>query len=400
VTTHAAPFYTTLLDPDEFVDYTVTVGVPASANASHATIINSWSSRPPNLSESVALVTETRGLVRGIVFDDRDHDGVFGADDLGLGGVLVTETSSGLAASTAADGRFSFQMSGDSVTVVEQNPPGFVSLTPDTTGPFVVAAGDTVDVAFADIGTLTLSAGTSQTGAAGSFVVFAHVVRAGTSGHVDLTATTDSTLTAVWLFDANANGILDGGDRPLVPGDGDLDPDAPNLGVLNVLLRVFVPAGAATGTTFPVAVHAEQSVTSTPLVLTANATDMIVVVDASAGRLSMQKLSDRADAPPGGVITYTVRVFNAGADSLANVIVVDPISSWVDVEPDAFGAGLDLEWQPPVGPVVYFTFDPLDADECEYDSGSRTLRLVLSKTTPFYLAPGETGVVNYRVRVR
>ncbi len=399
--THMTPFYTRLLNPGAFVDYVVTTTVPASANAAHTTIINSWSSRPPNLPESVSLITETRGLVRGIVFDDRDHDGVFTAGDLPLGGVLISETSLGLAAATAGDGTFAIPVSGSGLTIVEQNPSGFVSLTPDTLGPFVVAAGDTVDVAFADIGALTITPGTSQPGAAGSFVTFAHRVQAGTAGHVDLTASaSDSLATIAWHFDANGNGLLDGPDRPLIASDGDLDPDGANAGVLNALLRVFVPASATTGSTIIVAVSAEQSVTNTPLLLSANATDVIVVIDANAGRLEMQKTSDRADAAPGQVIEYSVRVFNAGAETLANVVVVDPISPWVDLEPNAFGSGFDLEWRPPVGAPVYFTFNPGDVDECEYDSPSRTLRVILSKNSTFYLAPGQAGMVLYRVRVR
>ncbi|HXV15066.1 MAG TPA: hypothetical protein VEC56_12740 [Candidatus Krumholzibacteria bacterium] len=399
--TYQAPFYTPLLDPGQYVDYIVTVTVPAGANAAHTTIINSWSSRPPNLSESVALVTETRGLVRGWVFDDRDHDGVLTAGDVALGGVLVSETSLGFSVTTAGDGSFAMQVAGDSITVVEQNPPGFVSLSPDTAGPFVIAAGDTVDVFFADIGGLTITSGTSQPGPTGAFVAFAHRVVAGTAGHVDLSATTtDSLAVLAWYFDANANGLLDGPDRPLFPSDGDLDPDGANAGVLHVLLRVSVPAGATPGSTIVIAVGAQQAVTNTSLVLTANATDVVVVVDGSAGRLTMQKTSDRADAAPGDVIEYSVRLFNAGADSLANVILVDPVSSWVDLEANAFGAGLDLEWRPPVGAPVHFTFDPTDPDECEYDTPTRTLRVVLSKNTTFYLAPGEAGVVVYRVRVR
>ncbi len=399
--THLTPFYTPLLDPGQYLDYIVTVTVPSGASAAHTTIINSWSSRPPNLSESVALVTETRGLVRGIVFDDRDHDGAFTVGDVALGGVLVTETSQGLSVTTAGDGTFAIPVFGDSITVVEQNPPGFVSLSPDTVGPFTVAAGDTVDVLFADIGVLTITAGTSQPGPTGAFVAFAHRVRAGTAGYVDLSATaSDSLAVLVWYFDANGNGILDGPDRPLVPGDGDLDPDGPNGGVLDVLLRVSVPAGATPGSTIVIAVTAQQTVTSTPIVLTAAATNVVVVIDGSAGRLTMQKTSDRADAAPGDVIEYSVRAFNAGADSLANVVLVDPVSSWVDLEPDAFGAGLDLEWRPPVGPPVYFTFDPSDPDECEYDAPTRTLRVILSKTATFYLAPGEAGLMVYRVRVR
>lgn len=89
-----------------------------------------------------------------------------------------------------------------------------------------------------------------------------------------------------------------------------------------------------------------------------------------------------------------------GTDSLQNLILLDPVSAFLDLEVDGFGAGRDLEWTPDGGPPVYLTFDPTDADECEYSTVERLLRLVLSKNTPFYLAPGGTGALRYRVRVK
>ena len=51
-------------------------------------------------------------------------------------------------------------------------------------------------------------------------------------------------------------------------------------------------------------------------------------------------------------------------------------------------------------PPVYLTFSPADADECEYSNPERLLRLIFSKNGPFYVGPGETGRLTYRVRVR
>jgi uncharacterized repeat protein (TIGR01451 family) len=348
----------------------------------------------------VALVTETRARVRGTVFDDRDHDGVLGAGDIGVGGVLVAETQSGLSTLTLGDGSYSLLVPSDSLVVVEQNPPGFASLSADTVHAGFVAAGDTAVVDFADVGILTITAGGVSPGAPGGVVDFAHRVQARTAGHVDLVAVADSSMTSAWYYDANGNGILDGPDRPLLPADGDLDPDGPGAGLLPVILRAFVPSGATPGSTLSLAIAATQSVTATPLVLTANATDVVLVTLAGAGQLSVQKMLDRTDAAPGDLITYTVRLFNAGIDSLANVTLIDPVSPWVDVEPDGFGAGLDARWDPPAGAPVFLTFDPSDADECEYTGADRTLRVILSKNVLFYLAPGESCVVTYRVRVR
>ncbi len=398
--THSTPFFTRLLNPNQHVDYVVTVHIPVGANSTYATIIDSWSARPPNQAESVSLTVETRALIRGVAFDDRDHNGVFGAGDVGLSGVTINETRSGASTSTTGDGSFSFYVSGDSAVVMEAMPSGYVSLSPDVVGPVAIAGGDTLTVNFADVGGLTLSPGATYPIAAGSHVDIAHRITAGTVGHVDLATVNDSAYVAVWLFDANANGIYDAGDRALAPSDGDLDPAGPGGGVLNVLLRVFVPVTSTPGAVITVSITATEPVSLNPLVLSANAADVVSVVAGSTGRLVMEKSADRPDAQPGDLITYSVRLFNAGADSLGNVVVVDPISAFVDLELNAFGAGQDLQWQPPAGGTTFFTFDASDGDECQFDSGTRTLRLILSRNTPFYLAPGAAGVLTYRVRVR
>lgn len=398
--THSSSFWSPRLAPDEVIQYTVNVNVPPSANGTHTALLNAISSLPPSLSESVALVTETRALLRGRVFDDRDHDSLFGPGDIGLGGVVVRENRSGLSAATGADGSYSLLVPADSLSVEEFNPPGFVSLSPDLVSVSAVAAGDTATVDFADVGILTLSGGGGASAAAGNNVDFPHRLQARTASAVTLSATPDSSYSTVWLVDLNANGMVDPGDRSLLPADLDLDPGGPSGGILDLLLRVFIPAGASPGATMSIDIEAEQAVSGTPLVLNASTTDVVVVSAGSIGQLDMQKSHDRTDAAPGDLITYTIRLFNAGTDSLAQVVVVDPVSPWVDPEPDAFGAGNDLQWQPPSGGTQYLSFDPGDSDEAEYTTADRTLRVTLSKNSTFFLAPGEEGFLSYRVRVR
>ncbi|MDH4037685.1 MAG: NEW3 domain-containing protein [Candidatus Krumholzibacteria bacterium] len=397
--THTAPFWSRLLNPGQSINYIVRVDVPVSANGAHVAIIDAVSSRPPNLAESAALTTETRALVRGTVFDDRNHDGVFGAGDVGLGGVLVRENRSGTAVVTLGDGTYRMLVHSDSLVVAEQNPSGFASLTPDIVSTGVVASGDSITVNFADVGVITITNGGTISGPAGRAVDFAHRVDARTAGHADIVAAGDSAFTRVWYVDVNGNGLVDGADRPLVPADGDLDPAGPGGGVLNLILRVFVPAGALPGATATFTITVTQTVSGTPLVLTATAGDAILVTP-GFGKLSIEKSLDRTDALPGDVITYAVRLANVGADSLANVVLIDPVSQWLDVEPDAFGAGLDLRWQPPAGAPVFLTFDPGDADEAQFTPLDHTLRVLFSRNAPFYLAPGQAGVITYRVRVR
>jgi hypothetical protein len=46
------------------------------------------------------------------------------------------------------------------------------------------------------------------------------------------------------------------------------------------------------------------------------------------------------------------------------------------------------------------TFNDGDGDECDFSTAERLLRLVLSRNSLFYVAPGESGTFTYQVRVR
>lgn len=335
-----------------------------------------------------------------MVFDDRDHDLVFGPGDQGIGGVRVAANSGSVEALTNAAGSYVLNVPiGSPVTVVEYNPSGYISLSPDTLGPFVVNAGDTVTGDFADVPPLYLSTGAAKNGLAGGYVDFPHTLEAGTAGQVVLTTVNEVNAVAMLMLDENGNGVFDGNDRTLVATDTDLDPVAGN-GVVSVLLRVFVPTGLQPGVTFQVQITAVQIITGTPATSTANAADAVVVVGSAVGRLDLTKAADKAGATPGEIITYSISFFNAGTDSIQSIVLYDPLSPFVEPFPDGFGPGLDLEWRPAGSAPVYLTFDAADGDECDYNPSERLLRLVLSRNLPFYLAPGESGSFTYLVRVR
>ena len=402
VTNHSAPFWTASIAAGGYLDYTVNVDVPAGVNtAADPTIIDAWSSLPPNLPESIQLITRTTALVSGIVFDDRDHNAAFSPGDIPLAGVRITTLPPGTEAISGGDGTFNLVVDGGSTfSVIEHNPSGFISLSPDTLGTFTVNAGDVVNVAFADVPPLYLSGGTAAQGVAGNYVDFPHTLEAGTAGQVDLLATNDAGAVTMFMLDENGNGVFDGADRALEPADLDLDPSGPGGGTVAVLLRVFVPSALQPGFTFHVTVDATQTISGTPLTSTATASDAVVVVGSSTGSLQLTKQSDKPGAVPGEVITYSVRFFNSGADSVQNLVLLDPVSGFVDVVPDAFGPGQDVEWQTDGSPPVYLTFDDSDGDECDYSVAERLLRLVLSRNTPYYVASGESGTFTYQVRVR
>jgi len=401
VVDQGSAFYSPVINGGAFLDFIVKVQVPAGVpEGSFRTIINAWSSLPPNLPESVMLATTTGSVITGTVFDDRDHDGLFSPGDLGLSGVTVTEQGTGSQGITGADGQYWIVVPGGAnVTAIETNPAGFISLSPDTVGPFTPVAGDTVNVDFADVPPIDLSAGSALPGLAGNYLDFPHTIRAGTAGQVTLTATNSISAVTMLFFDESGNGIFDGNDRTLVPADLALDPTV-NGGVVAVLLRVFIPLPTPQGTTFHVDLEADQVIGSVPPVSSsASVSDAVVVTGNALGRLTLQKQADRNSAAPGEVITYSITFFNAGVDSIQNVILLDPVSPHVSLEPDAFGPGQDLEWQPGAGGPVYLTFNAGDVDECEYSPSERLIRMIFSKNSPFFVPPGAGGTLSYRARV-
>ncbi|MEE9269503.1 MAG: DUF11 domain-containing protein [Candidatus Krumholzibacteria bacterium] len=398
VTDYSAPFWTPLIGGGASLNYTVKVQVPVGVGAGQfSTIIDAFSSMLPNDPESVELVTQTAAVVTGTVFEDFNHDGALTAGEPGLGGVTVNELVGGLLQVTAGDGSYTFLVTGGtSVLVNEQNPSGFLSISPDSVGPVALNAGDTIQIDFADVAPLTISPGSVLTGSAGSFVDFPHLITVGTQGQVVVTVTTDSSTVTTLFLDENGNGILDGIDRPLVASDLDMDP-ASGKSAVSILVRVFVPITMTLGSTFNVTVDASQVISDTPLTTSAQAVDIVVVANQV---LTLLKSVDIAAAAPGDVVTYTISFTNSGADSLQNIVISDLMSPFVDPMPDAFGPGQDVEWVRGGLPTLYLTLDPADGDEGEYDAGTRLLQVLFSKNLPFFLPPGAGGTISYKVIVR
>jgi uncharacterized repeat protein (TIGR01451 family) len=397
----AAPFWTSVIPAGGQLDFTVLVQVPGSiAPGLYPAVIDAVSSLPPNSPESVKLITSTGAVLWGRVFNDVDHDAVFSPGDVGLGGVVVRDDLTGLEAVTSGDGSYAIVVAaGAASLIIEENPSGYVSLNPDSAGPFVLSAGDTVRNDFADVPAVRLTSGAVLSGLAGGYVDFPHVIEAGTAGPVTLIPQVEAGIQTLFYYDENQNGIFDGSDRLLEAADLNLDPGSGTI-ELYILLRVFVPLGIPAGRTIHAGIEAVQSISGTPLASMAGAENAVVVVAMADGRLTLQKTVDLPRALPGEVITYTIRLFNAGIDSVQNIVLCDPVSPFLDPVPDAFGPGRDVEWLPDGLAPVYLSFDPADADECELRPSENILRMLFSKNSPFYLQSGERGTLTYRARVK
>lgn len=132
---------------------------------------------------------------------------------------------------------------------------------------------------------------------------------------------------------------------------------------------------------------------------TESVTARATVLPTGTGMLALVKTVDMLQARPGNEMTYTITFSNAGTDDVLEIEIVDPIAAELELVTGAFGPGADIAWTTTAG-TTYLTADPLDADEALFDAGTQTLRVILSRQAPFALGPGESGTIEYRVRIR
>ncbi len=89
------------------------------------------------------------GIIQGTVYEDLDRNGVKGVDEHGLPGVLIS-LDTGAQTITNNDGYYSFVAEQGNYTVIETDPAGYSSTTPNSRAATIAAMGDTVTVDFGD----------------------------------------------------------------------------------------------------------------------------------------------------------------------------------------------------------------------------------------------------------
>ena len=115
--------------------------------------------------------------------------------------------------------------------------------------------------------------------------------------------------------------------------------------------------------------------------------------------VDLVKAADLAAARPGEVVTYSITYSNPSAADIVEIEIVDPVPGEMELVLDAYGAGSDISWTTGAG-TVYLTADPTDADEALFDSGTGVLQVILSRQAPYTLSAGESGVIEFQVRIR
>lgn len=93
--------------------------------------------------------TTPSGVIEGYVYEDLDQDGLKDVGEDGLAGVLVS-LDTGAETYTNDTGYFSFVARQGNYTVVETDPPGFSSTTPNSGAANIAAQDDTVRIDYGD----------------------------------------------------------------------------------------------------------------------------------------------------------------------------------------------------------------------------------------------------------
>ena len=167
----------------------------------------------------------------------------------------------------------------------------------------------------------------------GDIIYYAHrVTNQGNGGDtIDLTAVSSNGWATALFLDADSSGGFNAGDVLLTDTDADLVVDTGALaadGFVDILARITVPGGVASGTvdtmtvtgtsSFNIAVFETATDTTT-----VNAPDLAVV----------KSVLPAGPQPPGTVLTYRVVVTNNGLGAALGVILTDPVPGFTNFVP-------------------------------------------------------------------
>ena len=188
----------------------------------------------------------------------------------------------------------------------------------------------------------------------------------------------------VFRRDLDANGVVDPGEPLLTDTDGDTKVDTGALASgasLSILAVATVPSGLANGAACTITLTASSSKKPAE---TETATDALSIATPS---ITLVKSRDRATAPPGGIVTYTLAYTAGGTAPSYGITIVDPIPANTDyVAGSAAGASTAITFSHDGG-VTY------DASET-----APVTHIRWQRTSP--LAPGGSGTTSFQAAVR
>ncbi len=429
-TDHAFPWTSPAFAPGEERTYTLAVSIPNNAAFNTwVSILDAVSVSDGRIAESVSAVIMVSDKIGVDVIIDGNGDGVYGGQGTGAGGLssimaapgdtvtfaIVVENEGGVDShdiqwntpagwSVLLDGQVSPVASAPAgaytlqVIVPLMSPVGTFDIILDAiksnknfyvdsaTGRITVTASrlvdGVIDGAGDDIfGSAGLGDGGTSTRGTVAGVAVAFIVEIQNQG------TFDESYTVTWSEPAGWTGILDGSVQPFSTGV------IPSGGSVSYIFGATVPLSEVPGD-FDYIIDIvsiddplnTESLTARVTVYPPPTVDLVKAVDLAA-------------AQPGEVVTYTLTYSNPSAAPIIEIEIVDPVPPEMELVLDAYGAGSDISWTTGAG-TVYLTADPADADEALFDPGTGVLQVILSRQAPYMLSTGESGVIEFQVRVR
>ena len=368
----------------------------------------------PLSNQNFGLANGTR--ISGRVFRDTGSGGAIANDGLqtgtepGIASVTVTLTNCAAStlASTSTDGSGNYNLivplavaNGATVCVLETNPAGFLSTGGAPGSTAGAAAGtysrtsDTISFTFnrgvshsglnfADVPVNTFSTDGAQAAAPGTSITYPHTFVAASAGSLSFSSSAVATPTiAGWsevrYRDSNCNGVLDAAEpvigAPIAVLAGDQ---------VCIIVKEFVPAGAAVGAQNQVTISASFSYSNAlpSLSATYSHTDLTTVGTASSAGLNLVKSVDKATALPGDTIIYTITYRNDSSGTISSVTINDATPAFTTFLAAGCGAN------PPNITACAVTSQPIV---------SATGAIIWSLTGG--LLPGASSTVSFSVRV-
>lgn len=316
------------------------------------------------------------------------NNGAKDGTEPGLASVTVNGSTGATAvasAVTAGDGSYTLWVAATvsgPVTIVPAAPSGYLptggsvgtpaasaSYTRPSVLNFMPVAGQTyTGVNFGMVPPNTLAPNGAETGQPGTVVFYAHTFVAGSAGQVTFSLANAATPTGlpwsqVLYRDTNCNSVLDAAEPQVTAPITAAAADA-----LCLVVKQFIPAGAATGAKNMTTLSALMSYTnSLPLpVLTSTLTANDVTTVGLPGALALNKLVSNITsasalattvvAKPGDTLQYTLKAVNNGSEALTTLVINDATPAFTTYLsaacPGALPAGISaclVSIQPTVG---------------------------------------------------
>lgn len=209
----------------------------------------------------------------------------------------------------------------------------------------------------------------------GRTILFRHTLR--NLGNAPDTFTVGASSKAGWPVrvyrDWNSNGLLDEADLPAS------EPTPLGYGEsAGLILAVDVPAAAVRGSsdTLRLLAASRFDPAASDLVV-----DLVQVRDLGIV-IALEKAVDHATTTVGDILTYTIRYRAVGSSPATNLVITDPIPAGTQY----VASTLRLNGVP--------LSDAAGDDSGSFDAGAHRIAVVLP-----IVAPGETGIISFQVRV-